>query len=181
MVLPPVEDVMLAIIGCGNPNRRDDGLGSAVITRLEALAAQRHWPDVRLLDAGLDGMSVMFSARGADALIVIDANASGSEPGAIFEVPGEELAHPHQAAFSLHDFRWDHALHAGRQIFREDFPDDISVYLVEAESLALGLDLTPRVAAAVEPVVARIVARIEAYCFAKRHLGGTAHGRTAFG
>jgi hydrogenase maturation protease len=159
-----MEDVMLAIIGCGNPNRQDDGFGSMVIARLMALARSHDWPDVRIFDAGLDGMAVMFAARGAKALIVIDANVSGSEPGTIFEVPGAELAHAHEAGFSLHDFRWDHALHAGRKIFGREFPDDVTVYLVEAERLGLGMELTPRVAAALEPVVARVVAQIAAYC-----------------
>jgi hypothetical protein len=43
----------------------------------------------------------------------------------------------------LHDFRWDNALAAGRKIFKEDFPEDVIVYLIEAENLALGLELSP--------------------------------------
>ena len=169
MVLPPVENLMLAIIGCGNPNRTDDGFGCAVVARLRAMAAFAQWPGVKILDAGTDGMAVMFAARGCTALIVIDANSSGSPPGAIFEVPGSELAQPHQASLNLHDFRWDHALHAGRQIFKQDFPADVRVILVEAASLGFGLELTAPVAAAVEPVVARIVARIEALVAARTH------------
>ena len=33
----------------------------------------------------------MFQARGADRLVIIDAAMSGSDPGAVFEVPGAEL------------------------------------------------------------------------------------------
>jgi hydrogenase maturation protease len=46
---------------------------------------------VGLLDAGTDGMAVVFAARGCRTLIIIDAYLSGSDPGAIFEVPGTEL------------------------------------------------------------------------------------------
>ena len=123
MVLPVMENVMLAVIGCGNPNRSDDGFGSVVIARLNALAAQL-LARIKLLDAGLDGMAVMFAARGATALVVIDANVSGSDAGAIFEVPGAELANAHEHSFSLHDFRWDHALYAGQKIYGDAFPDD---------------------------------------------------------
>ena len=36
-------------------------------------------------------MAAMFAARGCRTLIIVDASRSGSEPGAIFEVPGAEL------------------------------------------------------------------------------------------
>jgi hydrogenase maturation protease len=155
---------MLAIIGCGNPNRQDDGFGSAVIARLKKLDEQKHWAGVTLLDAGCDGAAVMYAARGASALIVVDANKSGSEPGAIYKVPANELAHAYETGFCVHDFRWDHALHVARNLDKADFPDDVLVLLVEEDKFGPGLELTPCVAAALEPVVARIVARIEASC-----------------
>jgi hydrogenase maturation protease len=105
-------------------------------------------------------MAVMFAAKGCSSLIVIDACRSGSEPGAIFEVPGSELEQPYQPALNLHDFRWDHALHAGRAIFKEAFPDDVVVLLIEAESVAFGLGLSPSVSAAVGKVAARVDALI---------------------
>lgn len=145
---------MIAVIGCGNANRSDDGAGVAVVQALRQGATRA---DVRLLDAGTDGMAVMFAARGCATLIVIDCCRTGGEPGAVFEVPGAELEAAHAPSLNLHDFRWDHALHAGRRIFREQFPRDVVVLLIEAGSLALGLDLTAEVAAA----VARVRARVE--------------------
>jgi hydrogenase maturation protease len=155
---------MLAIIGCGNPNRQDDGFGSAVIAQLKKLDAQKHWAGVELLDAGCDGAAVIFSARGASALIVVDANKSGSQPGTIYRVPGNETAHAHETGFCLHNFRWDHVLHVARNLFKADFPDDVLVLLVEEDKFGFGPELSPCVVAALEAVVARIVARIEASC-----------------
>ena len=159
---PYMEDAMLAIIGCGNPNRQDDGFGSAVIAQLKKLDAQEHWAGVALLDAGCEGPAVMLAARGASALIVVDANKSGSEPGTIYKVPGNEMAHAHETGFCVHDFRWDHVLHVARKLLKADGPDDVLVLLVEEDKFGLGSELTPCVAAAVESVVARIVERIEA-------------------
>lgn len=103
----------LAIIGCGNPNRRDDGVGPEIIRRL----GDKQLPDgVALFDAGTDGMGVMYAARGATHLIIVDARAPEKSPGAIYEVPGDVLEAPPPNSFNLHDFRWDHALFAGRQI-----------------------------------------------------------------
>lgn len=112
--------------------------------------------DVLLLDAGTDGMTVMFSAKGCSSLIVIDACRSGSEPGAIFEVPGAELEQRYEPSLNLHDFRWDHAIHAGRMIFKDEFPEDVVVLLIEAETVEFGLGLSPQVTTAVGKVAARV-------------------------
>jgi len=81
----------------------------------------------------------------------------------VFEVPGEELAACPAPSYNLHDFRWDHALFAGRQIYGDDFPEDVSVYLIEAASLELGIGLSPEVEQAVEKVVGRLAERIGAW------------------
>jgi hydrogenase maturation protease len=154
-------EAMIAVIGCGNSNRRDDGAGPAVLRALAAGGLDRQVRGVALLDAGTDGMAVMFAARGCRTLIVVDACRSGSPPGAIFEVPGAELEQRYQPSLSLHDFRWDNALHAGRAIYRENFPADVTVFLIEAGSIALGVGLTPTVADAADRVVARIGALVQ--------------------
>ncbi|RWE29556.1 hydrogenase maturation protease [Mesorhizobium sp.] len=145
---------MIAVVGCGNLNRHDDGAGPEVIRVLRAAGLEG--PDVKLLDAGTDGMAVMFAARGCRSLILIDAARSGVEAGAIYEVPGHELARPYSPGLNLHDFRWDAALHAGRQIFGAAFPDDVTVFLIEAGQLDLGLGLSVPVAKAALLVAHRI-------------------------
>lgn len=152
---------MLTIIGCGNTNRCDDGAGVYVAHRMNEYLALHQCPDVRVFDAGTAGMEVMFQARGSDSLIVIDANSSGAGPGTIFEVPGEELANLPEPAFNMHNFRWDHALYAGKQIFKDEFPKSVTVFLIEAECLDFGLDLSSRVKAAADRVIELIIARLE--------------------
>ena len=146
---------MIAVVGCGNPTRSDDGVGPAIIGDLRASGIAGSG-SLRLLDAGTDGMAAMFAARGCRSLIIVDACRSGSEPGAIFEVPGRDLEQSYAPSLNLHDFRWDHALHAGRRIFREDFPSDVTVLLIEAETVAFGIGLSAPVAAAAERLVVRI-------------------------
>jgi hydrogenase maturation protease len=160
MVLPAVADLAamsprVVIIACGNPNRSDDGAGQEVLRLLRGKLAEQG-DGIRMLDAGTDGMGVMFAARGCRSLIVVDACRTGAEAGAIFEVPGSELEQPPKDSFNLHDFRWDHALFAGRRMFAADFPADVTVFLIEAENIGFGLELSPRVAAATKRVAARI-------------------------
>ncbi len=154
---------MLTIIGCGNLNRSDDGVGIIVVRRLLEKIRGKDLKNIQIFDAGTDGMGVMFKARGSDSLIIIDAGNTGSQPGAVFEVPGHELEGKPPDSFNLHDFRWDHALYAGRKIFKQDFPKEITVFLVEAEMLELGLELSDAVLAASDIVVGKIIERIETY------------------
>jgi hydrogenase maturation protease len=154
---------MLAVIGCGNANRSDDAVGVRVAQALQARLRERPRAGVRVYDAGTGGMEVMFQARGVSKLIIVDASRTGSEPGTIYRVPGEELEGDHEPGFSLHDFRWDHALAAGRKIFREDFPQDVTVYLVEAGSLELGLDMSEPVRASAQGLIERLGRLIDEY------------------
>ncbi|MCB1056043.1 MAG: hydrogenase maturation protease [Acidobacteria bacterium] len=154
---------MLTIIGCGNLNRSDDGVGVVVCRRLLERADPAWEGRVAIHDAGTDGMGVMYKARGATALIVIDASRSGAEAGSVYEVPGAELERAPAASLNLHDFRWDNALFVGRKIFGDAFPTDVTVYLVEAAELGYGLELSPVVERAAETVLAAIHRRISAW------------------
>ena len=154
---------MLTIIGCGNSNRTDDGVGVYIAQNLKQFLIQNPKDNVSVFDAGTGGIDVMFQARGSTRLIIIDAGKTGSEPGSIYEVPGEERMAEREVSYSLHDFRWDHALYMGRKIFRDDFPEDVTVYLIEAESLELGLEMTPTVQNAGNKVLQRLKMVIAAY------------------
>ena len=159
-MVPVVADLSaagpLVVVGCGNLNRSDDGAGVRVVQRLRERFGAALAPGIELFDAGTGGIEVMFKARGASALVIVDACRSGCEAGAIFRLPGSQIDTAHVPGYSLHDFRWDHAVHAGRRIFGAGFPDDLTVYLIEAGSLQLGTELTPPVAGAVDRVCEHI-------------------------
>ncbi|MBS1811084.1 MAG: hydrogenase maturation protease [Acidobacteria bacterium] len=139
---------MILIIGCGNLLRGDDGVGPILIRRLWEIGLPE---GVRCADGGTGGMDVAFQMRGADKVILVDACQSGSDPGAIFKVPGAELENlPPLTGIHLHAFRWDHALAFARWLLKDEYPRDITVYLIEAENIGFGADLSPSVRAAME-------------------------------
>lgn len=150
----------LLIIGCGNPVREDDGVGCWVAQQLQQWLAEEPQASVRVLDAGTSGVEVMFAARGVQRLILIDACQGAGAAGEVFAVPGAELADSEPQAIGLHDFRWQHALHVGRQMFGDDFPGCVEVYLVEAETLDFGLQLS----AAAERGARSVLARLQTRC-----------------
>jgi hydrogenase maturation protease len=159
---------MIAIVGCGNANRSDDGAGLSVVRLLRERGLSTmgtppdSFPEVRLFDTGTDGMAVMFAARGADTLVVVDACRSGATPGAVFEVPGQNVAQAHPPSMNLHEFRWDHALYAGRRVLGGEFPSEVLVILIEARSLAFGVELSPEAHAGTLAAATRIEAIVAA-------------------
>ena len=142
------------VIGCGNLLRGDDGVGPVLVRHLW----ERGVPTgARLVDGGTAGMDVAFQMRGARRVVVVDAAATGAEPGTIFRVPGEELAElPPLQGLHSHSFRWNHAIALARWALGEDCPDDILVYLIEVAGIELGADLSEPVSAAMEQVIERI-------------------------
>jgi hydrogenase maturation protease len=159
---------MLTIIGCGNLNRNDDAVGVIIAQRLQQYLIEHPHPDVRIYDCGTAGMEVMFHAKGSKQLIIIDASSTGSEPGAVFKVPGKELETLPEPSYNLHDFRWDNALAAGRKIFQDDFPEEVTVYLIEAANLSFGLELSPIVEHAANLVFEEITTLIKEWLVVSR-------------
>lgn len=142
------------IIGCGNLLRGDDAVGPVLIRHLWDLGLPE---GVNCADGGTGGMDVAFQMRGVRHVILVDACVSGSEPGSIFKLPGEAVETlPPLAGINLHAFRWDHALSFAHWLLKDEYPQQISVYLIEAQSLIIGEPLSETVASAMRKV-ARIL------------------------
>ena len=151
---------MHVIVGCGNLYRKDDGIGVVEGQRLQSYFSKHPQTDLQIVEAGTNGIDVLLQAQGASKLTIIDACSSGSEPGVVFQVSGLDLIHQPSPSFNPHNFRWDHAVQAGRIIFQNEFPQDITVFLVEVLDTTFGENLSPPVAASVEKVCARITSLI---------------------
>ena len=137
------------IVGCGNLIRGDDAAGPVLVR----LLADRDLPDgVRLIDGGTAGMDVAFAMRGAQRAIVVDASRVGVVAGTIHKVPGAELADLRPPEGNLHQFRWDQALGFAQWLLKDEYPADVTVWLVEGESFEAGAPLSPAVQVAVERV-----------------------------
>ena len=146
------------VIGCGNLLRGDDAAGPVLIRRMW----ERGLPDgVLCADGGTGGMDVAFQMRGVEEVILVDACTSGSEPGAIFEVPGSEVENlPPLTGINMHSFRWDHAIAFGRWLLKDDYPDNVTAYLIEGENFEVGEGLSPAVDGAVDRLVDRLLERL---------------------
>lgn len=146
------------VIGCGNILRGDDAAGPVLIRRLwdRGLPA-----GVLCADGGTGGMDVAFQMRGVPEVILVDACRSESEPGSIFELPGEEVENlPPLTGINLHAFRWDHAIAFGRWLLKEEYPAKVTAYLIEGERFEVGEPLSPAVDAAIDRLADLLLARL---------------------
>lgn len=139
------------VIGIGNAFRRDDGAGVVLAGRLAALAP-----------AGLDvvahhgeGAELMELWRGRDRVVVVDAVASGAEPGTIHRFAAEREDLPAGLfCFSSHAFGLAQAVAMSRAL--GTLPSQLAVIGIEGADFGMGEGLSPAVAAAAEAVLAEL-------------------------
>ena len=155
MLEPPATDTL--VVGCGNLLRGDDAAGPVLV---RVLADRDLPPGVRLVDGGTAGMDVAFAMRGARRVILVDASNVGVEPGLVHRVPGSELVDLTPPEGNLHRFTWDQALGFAQWLLKDEYPDDVTVYLVEGASFDVGAPLSPEVEAAVERIADAIEAAL---------------------
>jgi hydrogenase maturation protease len=128
----------MRVIGVGNPWRRDDGAGPAVAQALDGA-----WTD--------DPATLLDLWAGAEHAVVVDAAASGAQPGTIHRYDAFVLGHP---ATSTHALGVADAVELARALGR--LPPRVDVYAVEGEDFGYGSGLTPAVADAVAELTRRL-------------------------
>ncbi|MFN8373063.1 MAG: hydrogenase maturation protease [Anaerolineae bacterium] len=143
------------VIGCGNLLRGDDAVGPILVRLMWEMGI----PDtLTLADGGTGGMDVAFKMRGAQHVILVDACYSQSKPGTLFKIPGEELEElPPLQGINLHAFRWDHALAFARWLLKDEYPEKVTVYLIEAGQLEFGADLSVPVRKTMEQLAHQLI------------------------
>jgi hydrogenase maturation protease len=146
---------LVLVVGIGNADRGDDGVGPAVARRL------RSWvpASVRVLECSGDALTLLDDWEGFASVILVDAVTSIDAPGRVHRV---DLAkNPLPLAFSppsTHALGLAEAIELARCLGR--LPRSIAAYLVEGEQFAAGAQLSPLVAKAVDAVLEAVIADI---------------------
>jgi hydrogenase maturation protease len=139
------------VIGVGNEYRRDDGVGPAVVARLRELDLA---PEVTLAVCDGEPTRMLDLWTGADLAIVVDAVRTGGDHGGhVYEVAVDDLDEASPAATS-HGVALGATVELGRALDR--LPARLVVLAVDGTDFGFGPQLTPEVAAAVEPVARRV-------------------------
>ncbi|MFN8579462.1 MAG: HyaD/HybD family hydrogenase maturation endopeptidase [Gemmatimonadaceae bacterium] len=86
---PDGRPLRTVVLGLGNALMADDGVGLYALSHL-----QDDWftpPDVEFVDGGTWGLRLLPIVDNADRLLVLDAVDSGSPPGTLSELRGEQI------------------------------------------------------------------------------------------
>ncbi len=149
--------VKMLVLGLGNPLLGDDAIGLRVAARVRERLAGREAVDVREEEAG--GLRLMEVMTGYDRVVVVDAAVTGGAPGTIRRMGPGEI--PTQRTAIAHGIDLPRALELGRALGLP-MPSDVLVVAIEAERvLEFSSEMTPAVAAALEPAVDAVVEELE--------------------
>lgn len=145
------------VCGIGNPMLKDDRAGIEVAEKIEALGLP---VDIEII-YGV-GFEVLDKVLGYERVFVIDAAKLGKEPGTIHEVSVDDIFSEHYLATS-HAVTLGSTLKAGYELFPDQMPEDLTIYLIEAEDyFEFTKQCTPRVVVAIAEVVEKITSEVQA-------------------
>lgn len=143
------------VVGFGNLLMGDDGVGIQVV---QALAKDELPSGFAAVDGGVSSLEVLGTMLDAGRIIVVDALSGGGEPGTVYRLMPADLgsATP-PAALSLHDFTLAQAI--ALLAVGSTLPPMV-IYGIEPADMAMGLELSPPVAAAAARVKDLILAEV---------------------
>ena len=130
-------------MGFGNPVRADDGVGIYVIEQLKKHLGVSE--DLSIFDMGTSAFEVLFSLKGHERIILVDAVINTGEPvGTVYKLPASEVEEqvqddPH---VFLHSLKWSQALSYAKKMLGDDYPEDITVYLIAIDSTKFNVGMT---------------------------------------
>lgn len=156
------------VIGVGNILLRDEGVGVRVARELEALVRSGQIqvpPGSMIVDGGTLGLDLLPMIEDSRALVLIDAVDLGRQPGAVAVMRGPALHGTLARHASPHEVGVRDLLALAR--FAGSLPDAVALVGIQPGEVAVGLELT-------EPVEAALPFAIEAVVAELRELAGTA-------
>jgi hydrogenase maturation protease len=134
----------LLILGLGNLLCTDDGVGPVAA---QAIAETRVVPDgVQVLDGGTLGLALLAYLEDAERAILVDAIEIDAPPGTLVRLEGDEVGPAVAGHLSVHQVGVSDLIEAAR--WREKIPPKLVLIGVVPESTELGVELSPRVQAA---------------------------------
>ncbi|GAA4792961.1 hydrogenase maturation protease [Streptomyces sanyensis] len=151
------------VIGVGNEFRRDDGVGWAVLRRMEERATRRPLPPGTLL-ALSDGepSGLIGHWEGTGLTVVVDAvHTDPAVPGRVHRLDAAEVELCGPGPVTSHGLGFGQAAELAAVLGR--LPSRLRVYAVETADTSLGPGLTAAVEAAVAPLAERIEEEIRRF------------------
>jgi hydrogenase maturation protease len=154
MIAPTAARVL--VVGIGNPDRGDDGIGPLVVRQLIGRVSR----DVAIIERSGDALALIDDWEGRDAVILVDAAASGGRPGSIHRIDLlRDTLPPELSLSSTHGFGVAEAV--GLADALDLLPAQVIAYAIEGANFDAGAPISPEVAAVTAEVADRVVAELK--------------------
>jgi hydrogenase maturation protease len=146
----------MLVVGIGNPDRGDDGIGPLIVRRLLGLVS----PDVAIIERTGDALALIDDWAGRDAVILVDAAVSGATPGSVHRIDLLRDALPPELSLSS-----THAFGVAQSVGLAGalglLPAHVIAFAIEGANFDPGAPISPGVAAAADEAVTRIAAELQ--------------------
>lgn len=150
----PTSDIL--VIGVGNEYAQDDAAGLLVARKLKEEVRD----NIRIIESGGEGASLIEAWKGASSAIVIDAVRSGAEPGSIYRFDAHQKPLPVQPfRGSTHAFGLYEAIELARSL--NQLPQRLIVYGVEGQNFTAGTNVSGAITQAVAAVTRSVIEEIK--------------------
>lgn len=145
------------VLGVGNVLLSDEGIGVHIV---RLLRERYGFPqEVEILDGGTLGLDLLPYVEAADRLLIVDAVQMDAPPGTMVRLEGTEVPAVLSLKYSPHQVGLTDLLAVAR--LRGRAPAEIVLWGVQPASLEVGLELSPTIAAQVEPLVRNVLAELQ--------------------
>ncbi len=145
------------ILGVGNLLLSDEGVGIHAVRRL--LERGDLPEEIQIVDGGTAGLALMVYLEDVDRLVIIDAMETGGPPGTLVRLSGNQIPAYMALKVSPHEITLPDFLAAAK--LRDLYPREVIVWGVQPESMEVGIELSPTLAARLDELVDLVVAEIQ--------------------
>ncbi len=145
------------VLGLGNVLLGDDGIGAAAVDCLER--DYRIPAEVRLVEGGTLGLSLLDEIAQARDVILVDAVATDDPPGTLVRLDGADVIDAVRERLSVHQVGVADLLNAARLIGR--YPASVVLLGLVPGSIGLGVGRTRVVGAALDALVSAVVREVQ--------------------
>lgn len=132
----------VTLLGIGNVEACDDGVGVEVVRRLESAASDL---GARVVLGGMTGMGLVKYFLDSDVMLVVDAIDAGAEAGAVFRFDPDAAGVTELRSNNIHNMGLAHLVTNARLLGADP---RVVVFAVQVGEVGPGDTLTPPVAAA---------------------------------
>lgn len=160
------------VLGLGNVLLGDDGLGPVALARLEH--DYRFAPEVRLVDGGTLGLTLLDELAQAKHAILVDAVATGEAPGTLVRLDGDAVRDAVRERLSVHQVGVADLLDVARLV--GCYPDSVVLLGLVPGSISLHVGRTAAVESALSGLVSAVAREVRSLGYEYECSEPTRHG-----